>query len=67
MDDCLECFQAFVEIPESAIFIRSRAQGDLGYSPWSNHLPVHLPEPSVTAGLLICLLALIFTRGKNGS
>ena len=59
VDDCLECFQAFVEVPETALLIRSRAVGDEGYSVWSNHLPIYLPEPSISIGLLFCSLFLI--------
>lgn len=67
VDDCLECFQAFVEIPESAILVRSRAQGDLGYSAWSKHLPIYLPEPGITASLLVSLLFLAFTKSLRDS
>lgn len=67
VDNCLECFQAFVEIPESAIFIRSRAEGDLGYSAWSKHLPIHLPEPGITVSLLVGLLFLAFTESLRDS
>ena len=68
VDDCLECFQAIVEIPQSALLIRSRAVGDDGYSVWSNHLPVHLPEPSSIniALLFFVLLSTCFRRKRFG-
>tara|TARA_Y100000361_G_scaffold3241_1_gene2837 strand:+ start:1262 stop:1621 length:360 start_codon:yes stop_codon:yes gene_type:complete len=67
VDDCLECFQAFVEIPASTILVRSRAKGDLGYSPWSKHLPIDLPEPGITASLLVGALFLAFTGSRRDS
>ena len=45
VDDCEECFQAVVELPATAQFVRSRAVGEEGVSPWSTHLPVYAPEP----------------------
>ena len=53
VDDCLECFKAIVELPETAIFVRSRAVGPDGTSAWSKHLPVYLPEPGFAAALLL--------------
>jgi hypothetical protein len=58
VDDCLECFQAVVELPETALLVRSRAVGAQGPTGWSNHLPVYLPEADFSAGLGVCLLLL---------
>lgn len=53
VDDCAECFQAVVELPATALLVRSRAVGDQGTSAWSKHLPIHLPEPGFANALLI--------------
>ena len=59
VDNCLECFQAVVELPETAILVRSRALGDQGPTAWSTHLPVYLPEPNFEAGIGLAALALL--------
>ena len=56
VDDCEQCFQAVVELPDAALFVRSRAVGAHGTSAWSKHLPVHLPEPGVATAILIGVL-----------
>jgi hypothetical protein len=65
VDDCLECFQAVVELPETALLVRSRAVGAQGPTGWSNHLPVYLPEFEFGVGLAACILALIWRSGKK--
>ena len=60
VDDCLECFQAVVELPETALLVRSRAVGEDGPSEWSNHLPVYLSEPGIALGAAICVLFLLY-------
>lgn len=70
IDDCLECFQAVVELPETALLVRSRAVGPDGTSAWSKHLPVYLPEPSFGLALALCILASLltsFARSRYGS
>ena len=58
VDDCLECFQAVVELPATALLVRSRAIGSEGPTGWSQHLPVYLPEVDFLAGLGACILLL---------
>jgi hypothetical protein len=53
VDNCAECFQAVVELPATALLVRSRAIGEQGASAWSKHLPIYLPEPGFTNALLI--------------
>ena len=62
VDDCQECFQAVVELPATAQFVRSRAVGEEGVSPWSTHLPVYAPEPSLVASLIVGALLLAWAR-----
>ena len=66
VDGC-ECFQATVSLPDSALLVRSRAVGEEGVSPWSKHLPIHLPEPSFGLTLALGLLGLIVARQRRGA
>ena len=51
---CVDCFQATVELPRTALLVRSRSIGSAEVSEWSKESPVHaVPEPSVTLALLI--------------
>ena len=64
-DGCVECFQATVELPRTALFVRSRSIGSVEVSEWSRELPVHaLPEPGFTAALLIGVLWLALAKHK---
>ena len=54
VDGCVNCFEAIVELPETALFVRSRSVGPTGESEWSVPMPVHpVPEPGFTTALLI--------------
>ncbi len=57
VDGCVDCFQATVELPRTALLVRSRSIGSAEVSEWSKESPVHaVPEPSVTLALLIGVL-----------
>ena len=56
VDNCVECFRAVVELPETALLVRARAVGPEGTSPWSEQLPVYLPEPGFAAALFLSVL-----------
>ena len=54
VDGCLDCYEAVITLPETALFVRSRSVGPTGESQWSHALPVHaVPEPGITTALLI--------------
>ena len=55
VDDCSECFQAVVQVPENARLIRSRSVGDGSYSDWSQPRVV-LPDVDLLVGLSLCVL-----------
>lgn len=69
VDDCLECcsecFQAVVELPETALLVRSRALGDEGPTLWSDLLPVYLPEPAFTLGAAVGILFILYISGRK--
>jgi len=65
VDDCLECFQAVVELPNTAILVRSRAVGMEGPTGWSNQLPVYSPEPAFTLGAAIGILFILYISGQR--
>ena len=54
VDDCLECFQAIVQVPEEAKLIRSRSVSDGYYSDWSEPRTV-LPDVDFLLGLSLCI------------
>ena len=63
VDGCVDCFQATVELPRTALLVRSRSIGSQEASEWSRELSVHyLPEPSFTTALLLGLLFLAIKR-----
>jgi hypothetical protein len=64
VDGCAECFTAVVEVPRTAILVRSRSVGAGGESAWSAPLP--MPEPSVTTALLVSLLAMLLAHRRQG-
>ena len=54
VDGCPDCFEAIVELPDTALFVRSRSIGQAGTSQWSHPLPVHpVPELGFATALLI--------------
>ena len=61
VDDCLDCFQAIVSIPRTALFVRSRGVGEWADSDWSNPLHV-MPEPSFSLMLCVSILALLLAH-----
>ena len=61
-DLCDWCFQATLELPETAILIRSRAVVGDGHSQWSEEKTA-LPELDPTIGLALCATALIWLAG----
>lgn len=63
-DECVDCFTAVVEIPRTAILVRSRSIGAEGESPWSGALSV--PEPSITTALMASLLAMSLAYRRKG-
>lgn len=71
VDGCLDCYEAVITLPETALFVRSRSVGQTGESPWSHPLPVHpVPEPSFGSALALCILASLltsFARSRYGS
>ena len=59
VDGCVDCFQATVELPRTALLVRSRSIGSVEVSEWSRVLPVHsVPEPGFTIALMIGVLCL---------
>lgn len=65
VDGCVDCFQATVELPRTALLVRSRSIGSVEVSEWSRELPVHaLPEPGFTAALLIGVLWIALAKHK---
>ncbi len=66
VDGCVEFFQATVELPRTALLVRSRSIGSVEVSAWSRELPVHaLPEPGFTAALLIGVLWLALRPART--
>ena len=63
VDGCVDCFQATVELPRTALLVRSRSIGSVEASEWSQELPVHaVPEPGFTSALVLGLLFLAIKR-----
>ena len=63
VDGCVDCFQATVELPRTALLVRSRSISTDVFSAWSRELPVHsLPEPSFTTALMLGVLLLAIKR-----
>lgn len=63
VDGCVNCFEAIVELPDTALFVRSRSVGPTGESEWSVPMPVHpLPEPGFGMMIGLSLLALLLVR-----
>ena len=63
VDGCADCFQANVELPRTALLVRSRSLGIGIESEWSNQIQVHsLPEPSLTTALIVGALWLAILR-----
>ena len=59
VDDCLDCFQAVIELPANALLVRSRSISNEIQSVWSNELPVYLPEPFFGSGIAIAVALLL--------
>tara|TARA_R110002020_G_scaffold35297_1_gene106652 strand:- start:598 stop:954 length:357 start_codon:yes stop_codon:yes gene_type:complete len=63
VDDCDDCFEAIITIPENIMAIRVRAIGEGGSSEWSDIK--YLPETSLTLGLILgFLFVLILSKVK---
>ena len=54
VDDCEECFEAIIELPDDAIFVRSKSTGSGGESVWSQRYP--LPEPDFDPAIVLGVL-----------
>ena len=66
VDGCVDCFQATVELPRTALLVRSRSIGSVEVSAWSRELQVHsVPEPGFTAALLIGVLWLALRPART--
>ena len=59
VDGCINCFQAVVELPRTALLVRSRSISNEIPSVWSNQLPVYLPEPSFGLSIIIAVALLL--------
>ena len=64
VDGCEFCLQAVLELPRTAILVRSRAVSGGLESDWSGSISA-LPEPYLTAGLAICVLALVLLSRRR--
>lgn len=58
VDGCVDCFQATVELPRTALLVRSRSIGSFESSEWSPYIHV-LPEPSFVTAVMIGVLWLV--------
>jgi len=65
VDDCANCFQAELSIPDQTMSIRSRAIGvDGGSSEWSN--VIYMAEPSVSSAMAVALIVLVLMKRWRG-
>ena len=62
VDGCLDCFEAIVEIPDTAILVRSRAIGTDGISVWSDSKSVPEPGFAISIAIGIALIAWVAKR-----
>lgn len=60
VDDCDDCLEAIITIPENIMAIRVRAIGEGGSSEWSDIK--YLPETPMTLGLIIGSLFVLILR-----
>ena len=57
VDGCVDCFQATVELPRTALLVRSRSIGSVEVSEWSRELPVYsVPEPILVTAIMLGVL-----------
>ncbi len=64
VDGCESCFQAVLELPRTAILVRSRAVSAGLESEWSGSISA-LPEPDLYTSLAICGMVIIWLAGKR--
>ena len=57
VDGCASCFQAVLELPRTAILVRSRSVAGELNSEWSQPLSA-LPEAGFSTSLAICVVAI---------
>lgn len=58
-DLCIDCFEAVIELPRTALLVRSRAIGFDGIGEWSRQIPAYSPEPGFGMMISLSVLALL--------